>query len=278
MQFNLWKQKIPADLHEIDIDIWSKIEFLIEKVNQESVVEATQEDINLSDTPILEEKNEEENIADVDTQDAFSIDMYSEQEAQTDTDIPEYEIKESDLEIDSKLGLDEQSIQEAPHEEVYEEEVIHLSSVAEENIAVFEEQIEHEISEPLEMERTKLELLPMDDQSTMMAQDLALQDPALQDAALSLELPAEEISNSISSSDSAVVLEREIEEKKSSLIHLNHLGENVESLIELAKAFIEAREIASAISLLQSLKEISTSEQKIVIEQLLDTLSSLQEV
>lgn len=277
VQFNLWKQKIPADLHEIDIDIWSKIEFLIEKVNQESVVEATQEDINLSDTPILEEKNQEENIADVDTQDAFSIDMYSEQEAQTDTDIPEYEIKESDLEINSKLGLDEQSIQDAPHEEVYEEEVIHLSSVAEENTAVFEEQIEHEMSEPLEMERTKLELLPMDDQSTMIAQDLALKDTESQDAALSLELPAEEISNSISSSDSAVVLEREIEEKKSSFIHLNHLGENVESLIELAKAFIEAREIASAISLLQSLKEKSTSEQKIVIEQLLDTLSSLQE-
>lgn len=268
VQFNIWKQKIPADLHEVDIDIWSKIEFLIEKVSQESVVEATQDDVNRSDTPIFEGKNEEQNI----TQDAFSIDMYSERQAQTD--VPEYEIKESDLEIDSKLGLSKQSAsaQEEMQENVYDEEMIILSSVPEKNTAVSENLIEHEISEPLEMECTKLELLPLDEQTTMIKKDLALQDPELKDAALSLALPTEEISNPSSSSVSTVVLEREIAEKKSSFIHLKDLGEDVESLIELAKAFIDAREIASAVGVLKSLKEISNSEQKAVIEELLETL------
>ncbi|MCS5708915.1 hypothetical protein CC99x_008380 [Candidatus Berkiella cookevillensis] len=291
-QFNIWKQKIPTDLHEIDIDIWSKIEFLIEKVNQESIVATIQEDVNLSDTPMPEEKNAEENIADIHPQDAFSINVYSEQEAQTD--IPEYEIKESDLEIDSKLGLNQQSsVQEEIQEEVYEEEMIHLPSVAEENTEILEAPIEHESSESIEIESTKLELLPLDDQPTMMAQDVKLQDTEiqntalqgaelqdvkLQDATLSEALPSEEMSNSIPFSVSPSALERETTAEKSNLIHLNHLGEDIESLIELAKAFIEAREIASAIGLLQSLKETSSAEQKIVIEHLLDSLSSLQKV
>lgn len=247
-QFNVWKQKVPADLHEIDIDIWSKIEFLVEKVKQESVVEASQKDSEFYNESI------EENTSDRHVQPALDINVDFDQTSQIA--IPEYEIKEFEAELVSASVLESELKPESdlqPVQEVFPEgEEAHLYSSATEekaqalDIALSQEQEQNnsQSGELLETEVNKLELLP--DEEPIMPQDTPF--------------------SSVSSLENQTLVE------KTNFIHLNHLGEDTESLIELAKAFIEARETASAIGLLQSLKEKSSAEQTVVIEHLLNSL------
>lgn len=287
-QFMHWKDQVPKTLHEVDMEIWSKIEFLVEKFEQEAIEtpdiasidpdakpQASQaQDISLEPAPKDEALKEDSGveIAEYDmqptVQDSAAEDLITEdtlEESQSLEMTQHMSSPTSEIEIlpdeqdEADIMMDMPAVEEKAESEPTELELEDpMSSVEETGVDVTLEQQSIDALEQI----TKAET----GHSNLATEELEIQAPA--------KFELEEQNDDIQSSDSEVSTFEATapEQDKPSFIHLNRLGEDTQSLIELAKAFIGAKEYDSAKGLLEMLIDKADPKQSNEIKSLLESI------